>query len=352
MGASCYSSKLQSEEKGQFEETWDSDRKSRISFVKNWEYSTKKQKGSCTYSESQCCVTKVMGQSPSQTWTLSRIFEFSEKHSTRKKSISLFESYLADEVACNQQSQRKSLFNVYACVEYCNKTCNIIESHRPSLNQVFEKLSFSSVCSTWASSCQSFSSKYIPPPITEVIPGKLYLGCELRAFNEDELLNLGITHILSVTNHINPIKGIEREHFVMNDHGRTELNEVLNKVYPFMKRAQQPKKKLFVHCKLGQNRSATVVISFLMKSKGLTLYEAHKMLKERRPLVQVNRNYAKMLLQLDRELFGETSLPDDWMELDRVDINGAIFFKSEHLTFDQQQSFKVNQGLKLKRDQV
>lgn len=199
-----------------------------------------------------------------------------------------------------------------------------------------------SPCSTYVSSSQAYG----PHPITEVIPGKLFLGCENHAFNEDKLLALGITHILSLTDRINAIEGIEQEHFVMNDSGRTELKKVMKKVHPFMKRATQRKNKLYVHCKLGQNRSATVVISFLMKIRGLTLYQAHKMLKEMRPLVQVHQNYAKMLLKLDKELFGETSLPDDWMEIDSYDMkSGDVYYKSEKLTLDQQQLFKDKQRL-------
>jgi len=189
------------------------------------------------------------------------------------------------------------------------------------------------------------SSTYAPIPITEVIPGKLYLGNEDNASSEEQLLALGITHVLSVTNSINRIQGIEHEHFVMNDWGRTELKTVLKRVYPFMERAQQAEKKLFVYCKLGQNRSPTVVISFLMKKKGLTLYQAHKKLKKQRPVVQIHHNYAKMLLRLESELYGETSLPDDWMEQDGCSLQGIPLYKSEQLTFEEQQSFKASQKL-------
>jgi len=203
--------------------------------------------------------------------------------------------------------------------------------------------------SIYKSSTLSESSTWITPhPITEIIPGKLYLGCEDQAYNEDELLAMGITHIISVTNRINRIQGIEHEHFVMSDMGRTELDTLLAKVYPFMERAQQVEKKLFVYCKLGQNRSATLVISFLMKNRGLTLYEAHKMLKEQRPLVQIHQNYAKKLLKLERELFGETSLPEDWMELVGFDhLNWVPHFKSEELTVKEQQAFKISQESKI-----
>jgi len=191
----------------------------------------------------------------------------------------------------------------------------------------------------------SESTSFTPNEITEVIPNKLYLGCQIRALNDDELRLLGITHILSVTNRINPIKGIEHEHFVMSDFGKTELNTVLEKVYPYMESAQRSQNKLYVHCTFGQNRSPTVIISFLMKNKGLTLYEAHKMVKEKRRLIQIHPDYAKMLLKLEKELLGETSLPDDWMEPNGRDSVGIPRYKCEELTEEQQQLFKSSQNV-------
>jgi len=186
------------------------------------------------------------------------------------------------------------------------------DSHKLQLKNVLPLADIVTPRSYYSSySTNVTSATYIPTPITEVIPGKLYLGSEDNAFNEQRLLELGITHILSVTNRINRIHGIEYEHFVMNDMGRTELKTVLERVYPFMELSQKAEKTLFIHCTLGQNRSPTVVISFLMKKKGLTLYEAHKKLKKQRPLIQIHHKYAKMLLRLERELYGETSLPDD-----------------------------------------
>jgi len=291
--------------------------------------------------------------------------------------MSLLDAYLADEDAYNKQQRHScSQRNVNSVMDYFNRSSNSIAfqglEKNPffwSTNGLFDDQSSdldtysttrviftklepglclgdfspkSSPCS-WRSSSQTYG----PHPITEVIADKLFLGCENHAFNEDKLFALGITHILSLTNRINAIEGLENEHFVMNDSGRTELKKVLKRVYPFMKRGTQGKNKLYVYCKLGQNRSPTVVISFLMKTEGLTLYAAHKMLWEMRPLVQVHHNYAKMLLELERELFGETSLPDDWMEVDTFDLeNGEVIYKSEKLTVDQQQSFKINQRSK------
>jgi len=87
-----------------------------------------------------------------------------------------------------------------------------------------------------------------------------------------------------------------------------------------------------------------VVISFLMENKGLTVYEAHKMLKQMRPLVQIHHNYAKMLLNLERELLAKR-VPDDWMEFDEYTMTGTPCYKYEELTLDERHVFKMNQKL-------
>jgi len=129
----------------------------------------------------------------------------------------------------------------------------------------------------------------------------------------------------------------------MSDYGRTDLQSLLKKVYPFFRRSQEEGNSLFVHCKLGQNRSATVVLAFLMMSKGQSLFEVYRKLKKLRPVIQINRNYAKMLLSLERELFKEQSLPDDWMEPTGDDRVSGELFKHENMTVEEQLEFKSQQ---------
>jgi len=318
------------------------------------------------------------------SWELKRITDFNES-SRQENAIPLLldsivenqkrlykarteskpKSYFGEDVSFTTQrrsaEQERKDFDILRCktsrsfddeMSITNhfSTPRVFYSDDPGLGSQLKSMSsprhmFYSPASTYTSSAPQTSSTYIPQSITEVIPGKLYLGCEEKAADENELLSLGITHLLCVSNHVIPIKGIEHKHIVMNDWGRTDLNTVLEKAYPFMERSQKPGKKLFVHCKLGQNRSAALVISFLVKNKGLTVYEAHKMLKEMRPVVQVHHNYAKMLLSLEKELFGETSLPEDWMEWNGYSMTGIPCYKSETLTLTEQHQFKMNQKL-------
>jgi len=181
-----------------------------------------------------------------------------------------------------------------------SSTCQI--PHSPESTNFKNKLSIkmntgkvSSSNASFLFSPMSFISQdtlsnfsYRPPPMTEVLHQKLYIGSEDDARNKSGLLDLGITHVLSVNDHVFPVPGIKHKHFPMHDSGRTDLDGVLRRVYPFILESQQDGKKLFVHCMLGQNRSATVVLAVLMKTEGLNLFEAFKLLKNKRPIVQIN----------------------------------------------------------------
>jgi len=315
-------------------------------------------------------IEKAQSRSRDRGWALTKVSDGNESSEKETATHSLLNSYVGchkrfkntetkpisyfdEDVSFKVKQQRSARqdwkdFDIRGCQSL--ESADFVQLNTPEVLDFDDEARMAhlgSMCSSRSCSSSALltSTTYIPNPITEVISGKLYLGCEDHAWDEEELLSLGITHILSVSNHINPIKGIDHKHFVMSDCGRTDLNTVVEKVYPFMERAQEMGKKLFVHCKLGQNRSATLVILFLMKNKGLTVYEAYKMLKEMRPLVQIHHNYAKMLLNLERELFGETSLPDDWMEFDEFTMTGTPCYKNEELTWDEQHVFKMNQKL-------
>jgi len=171
-----------------------------------------------------------------------------------------------------------------------------------------------------------------PVPMTKILP-HLYLGSYDDAINENQLKAKRITHILSLIGKQSSVDFVQHKHSPMHDHGITDLKEVLAKVSKFMKRGQEDGNNILVHCKSGQNRSATVVIAYLMVNTKRTLYRAHKMVKNLRPLTQINRRYAKQLLTLEKEIFGKNSLPCDWMELEVVDMStGDVSYKYENLS--------------------
>jgi len=320
---------------------------------------------SCPATKCSNVKAKVKRGSCNRTWTLTRALDVPDSSMGRISQPSLSEDGLKDNIGNLPISTGlnldvgKTMFGRWTPVPNgWDLPILVSESRSPShcVNKTDSDFATPKICfgfdantlhlrdlsAGWMS---SESTSFALNEISEVIPGKLYLGCQFRASNAEELLLLGITHILSVTGRINPVNGLEHEHFVMSDYGKTELNTVLDKVYPFMESAQRSQNKLFVHCTLGQNRSPTIVIAFLMKNKDLTLYEAHKMVKQKRRVIQIHQNYAKMLLKLEKKLFGETSLPDDWMEPNGRDTGGIPLYKCEELTEVQQKMFKTGQNV-------
>jgi len=65
----------------------------------------------------------------------------------------------------------------------------------------------------------------------------------------------------------------------------------------------EDKQKIFVHCSAGLSRSASVVIAWLMKSRGMNLYKAVKLVyKQRKRLVACNASFWSALAELEGSL--------------------------------------------------
>jgi len=177
----------------------------------------------------------------------------------------------------------------------------------------------------------STTTSYIPLPMSEVL-STLYIGTYDNTTNEEDLRRNGITHILTLIGNQSCVKGVNYKQYVMSDYGKTNIKDVLKEVYEFMNEGQKGNNKLLVHCKCGQNRSAVIVISYMMMNAKKTLYRAHRELRKIRPIVQINVEYAKQLLELEKELFGESSLPPNWMERQFDEVAQKLIFKYEDLT--------------------
>ena len=77
------------------------------------------------------------------------------------------------------------------------------------------------------------------------------------------------------------------------------LNSMADKIHKFL---QNNNKRVFVHCFMGSSRSATIVISYLMKYKNYSRRDALNFLKELRPVVNINIDFFRQLLQFEKIL--------------------------------------------------
>ncbi len=98
----------------------------------------------------------------------------------------------------------------------------------------------------------------------------------------------------------------------------------MNLLRQIIEQAGREGKRVLVHCRAGRSRSASIVISYLMKKKGMTLKEAYLLVKEQKPDIRPNEGillplliarllhnlisgYLKQLQTLDKEIHGAVS---------------------------------------------
>ena len=72
-----------------------------------------------------------------------------------------------------------------------------------------------------------------------------------------------------------------------------DLSKILS--YRFIRQAKAARGKVLVHCKMGISRSASVVISYMMKEYEMDLAATIIRVKEKRSVVNPNKSFIKQL---------------------------------------------------------
>ena len=78
--------------------------------------------------------------------------------------------------------------------------------------------------------------------------------------------------------------------------------------------------KIFVHCAAGMSRSPTIVVAYIMWKKKLSLNNAIKFVKEKRPIISPNDNFMNQL-----KIFEELLIKNDYninnIKFNKIKIN-------------------------------
>jgi protein-tyrosine phosphatase len=107
----------------------------------------------------------------------------------------------------------------------------------------------------------------------------------------------------------------------MDDDPEFSLQPAVERALDFLDCHLAAGRPTLVHCQAGISRSATVILSYLITRKGMSLREAFLLVKERRPQVQPNHGFFKYLEELEWRTRGErTFVYGDYIKSVLVDM--------------------------------
>jgi len=166
------------------------------------------------------------------------------------------------------------------------------------------------------------SPTHIDNDIDTIIDGKLYLGNEQSASDENILETKGIQHILNVSHDCDvPTTlyaqlGIKYMHVPIKDNSDAPIGDYIDSMLKFISNAISKNEPILVHCRKGWSRSATVVIAYIIANGRPTKNElcasytdALKYVGKRRKSIQPNLGFCmflndrSMAVGFDDELF-------------------------------------------------
>ncbi|XP_029470550.1 dual specificity protein phosphatase 10-like isoform X2 [Rhinatrema bivittatum] len=132
----------------------------------------------------------------------------------------------------------------------------------------------------------------------------LFLGNEKDAQDLEHMASLNIGHVINVTTHL-PLYHpgtLCYKRLPATDSGKQNLRQYFEEAFEFIEEAHQCGKGVLIHCQAGVSRSATIVIAYLMKHTLMTMGDAYKYVKGKRPVISPNLNFMGQLLEFETDL--------------------------------------------------
>jgi hypothetical protein len=146
-------------------------------------------------------------------------------------------------------------------------------------------------------------------PPDEIIPGFMWLAQERGCLFMDRLPFDCFTHCVFATNR--PVSPYPSENYLciqLADDPDTDLQARFEETIAFIESARKhPNAKVMVHCRMGQSRSTTLLVAWMMSHYRCSLKDALLWVKERRKIICPNTGFFVQLQKYEKQLFGTIS---------------------------------------------
>jgi len=124
------------------------------------------------------------------------------------------------------------------------------------------------------------------------------------AENKHQLKRMNIRYIITVCQYKPKYPEDFSYHVVdVPDSPATDLLSNFEECHQFIDRAFEAGSCILVHCAAGVSRSATIVISYIMKKKRMPYEEAYHFVKEKRLIISPNEGFIRQL-KIYEEMLG------------------------------------------------
>ncbi|RXN08128.1 dual specificity phosphatase 16 [Labeo rohita] len=146
---------------------------------------------------------------------------------------------------------------------------------------------------------------------TRILP-HLYLGCQRDVLNKELMQQNDIAYVLNASNTCPKPDFIPDSHFLrvpVNDSFCEKILPWLDRSVEFIEKAKASNARVLVHCLAGISRSATIAIAYIMKRMDMSLDEAYRFVKEKRPTISPNFNFLGQLLDFEKKLKSTSDAP-------------------------------------------
>lgn len=138
----------------------------------------------------------------------------------------------------------------------------------------------------------------------------LYLGARPNQKRVQELKGFGITHVVSCLREDkrSQVAFLQKDfdHLFLGVHDgmHHDISECFSSFFEFAAAAarRDGETKLFVHCEVGVSRSATLAIAWMMKTEGMSFFDALCRVRSKRFQVLPNIGFASQLQRLEHDL--------------------------------------------------
>ncbi|KAH1243744.1 Dual specificity protein phosphatase 1 [Glycine max] len=128
--------------------------------------------------------------------------------------------------------------------------------------------------------------------------------------DEPALKDCNITHVLTVAGRIPPAHPHDFVYKIIDvvDKDDEDLKQYFNECFDFIDEAKRHDGGVLVHCFAGRSRSVTIVVAYLMKTRGMSFFEALQHVRSIRPAAGPNQGFICQLQDFEKSLQGANKL--------------------------------------------